>query len=145
MRIYLATPRLRGLLALNLASAAASAMVIVNTVVLVQARFGLAQRETAFALAAFGMLSAGASAQEITQRPVRTEKITGAPAGVGLYEIGPDGTVLIDWRAVEAAANGLADRMSAPVAQVMLAIRDAKWIANSEALRSPRDELFGKV
>ena len=54
MRIYLATPRLRGLLALNLAAASASAMVIVNTVVLVQAGFGLAQRETAFALAAFG-------------------------------------------------------------------------------------------
>jgi MFS family permease len=53
MRIYLATPRLRGLLALNLAAAAASAMVIVNTVVLVQAGFGLGQRETAFALAAF--------------------------------------------------------------------------------------------
>lgn len=54
MRIYLATPRLRGLLALNLAAASASAMVIVNTVVLVQAGFGLGQRETAFALAAFG-------------------------------------------------------------------------------------------
>lgn len=61
MRIYLATPRLRGLLALNLAVAAASAMVIVNTVVLVQAQFGLTQRSTALALAAFGggsMLSA---------------------------------------------------------------------------------------
>ena len=54
MRIYLATPRMRGLLALNLAAAAASAMVIVNTVVLVQAGFGLTQRATAFALAAFG-------------------------------------------------------------------------------------------
>lgn len=54
MRIYLATPRLRGLLALNLAAAAASAMIIVNTVVLVQAGFGLTQRETAFALASFG-------------------------------------------------------------------------------------------
>lgn len=52
--IYLATPRLRGLLALNLAIAAASAMVIVNTVVLVQAEFGLSQRATALALAAFG-------------------------------------------------------------------------------------------
>ena len=61
LRIYLATPRLRGLLALNLAIAAASAMVIVNTVVLVQAEFGLTQRATALALAAFGggsMLSA---------------------------------------------------------------------------------------
>lgn len=54
LRIYLATPRLRGLLALSLAVAAASAMVIVNTVVLVQAQFGLSQRATAFALAAFG-------------------------------------------------------------------------------------------
>lgn len=53
-RIYLATPRLRGLLALNMAVAAASAMVIVNTVVLVQSEFGLTQRATAFALAAFG-------------------------------------------------------------------------------------------
>ncbi|MHB0953946.1 MAG: MFS transporter [Allorhizobium sp.] len=54
LRIYLATPRLRGLLALNLAVAAASAMVIVNSVVLVQAEFGLSQRATALALAAFG-------------------------------------------------------------------------------------------
>ncbi|MDA4833100.1 MFS transporter, partial [Enterobacter hormaechei] len=35
-RIYLATPRLRGLLALTLTAAAASAMVIVNTVVIVK-------------------------------------------------------------------------------------------------------------
>lgn len=54
MRIYLATPRLRGLLALNLAVAAASAMVIVNTVVIVQGVFGLDQRSMAVALAAFG-------------------------------------------------------------------------------------------
>lgn len=54
LRIYLATPRLRGLLALNLAVASASAMVIVNTVVLVQAEYGLTQRATALALAAFG-------------------------------------------------------------------------------------------
>ena len=61
MRIFLKTPRLRGLLALNMAVAAASAMVIVNTVVLVQANFGFSQRSTAIALACFGigsMLSA---------------------------------------------------------------------------------------
>jgi H+ antiporter protein len=52
--IYLATPRLRGLLALNLAVAAAGSMVIVNTVVLVQAELGLGQRAMALALAAFG-------------------------------------------------------------------------------------------
>lgn len=54
MRLFLATPRLRGLLALNLTVAAASAMVIVNTVVLVQSQFQLPQRSTALALAAFG-------------------------------------------------------------------------------------------
>jgi H+ antiporter protein len=54
IRIYLGTPRLRGLLVLNIAVAAAGAMVIVNTVVLVQAHFGLPQRSTALALALFG-------------------------------------------------------------------------------------------
>ena len=54
VRIYLATPRLRGLLAINFAVAAAGAMVIVNTVVLVQAQFGLTQRATALALGIFG-------------------------------------------------------------------------------------------
>lgn len=53
-RNYLATPRLRGLLALNLAAAAASAMVIVNTVVLVQGQLKLTQEMTALALGAFG-------------------------------------------------------------------------------------------
>ncbi|PZN92394.1 MAG: MFS transporter, partial [Hyphomicrobiales bacterium] len=38
MRIYLATPRLRGLLALNMAAAAGGAMVIVNTVVFAKGR-----------------------------------------------------------------------------------------------------------
>jgi predicted MFS family arabinose efflux permease len=54
LRIYLATPRLRGLLALSLAVSAAGSMVIVNTVVLVQGYFGYSQRATAVALAAFG-------------------------------------------------------------------------------------------
>jgi MFS family permease len=54
LRTFLATPRLRGLLALNLAVAAGIAMVVVNTVVLVQARFGLGGEATALALAAFG-------------------------------------------------------------------------------------------
>jgi H+ antiporter protein len=54
LRIYLATPRLRGLFALSLAVSAAGSMVIVNTVVLVQGTFGLGERATALALAAFG-------------------------------------------------------------------------------------------
>lgn len=54
LRIYLATPRLRGLLAVGMAVAASGAMVIVNTVVIVQSEFGLDQRATAMALAAYG-------------------------------------------------------------------------------------------
>jgi len=53
-RIYLATPRLRGLLALNATVAAAGAMVIVNTVVLVRAGFGLGAAELGWTLAAYG-------------------------------------------------------------------------------------------
>ena len=53
-RIYLKTPRLRGLLALNLAAAAAGAMVIVNTVVFVRTLLGRSNNDVAFGLAAFG-------------------------------------------------------------------------------------------
>jgi MFS family permease len=53
-RLYLAAPRLRGLLALNLAVAAAGAMVIVNTVVLIQAGLGLGAGQLAWTLAAYG-------------------------------------------------------------------------------------------
>lgn len=54
IRLYLATPRLRGLLALNLAVAAAGAMVIVNTVVYVKAYLGFGDDAVAMALASFG-------------------------------------------------------------------------------------------
>ncbi len=54
LRIYLKTPRLKGLLALTLASAAASSMVIVNTVVLVRSNLGLGQSAVAIALATYG-------------------------------------------------------------------------------------------
>ena len=54
LRIYLKTPRLKGLLALTLSAAAASAMVIVNTVVIVRDVLGMGQREVAITLAAYG-------------------------------------------------------------------------------------------
>lgn len=54
IRNYLRTPRLRGLLGLSWVAAALSAMVIVNTVVLVRAELGLGESMVAFALAAFG-------------------------------------------------------------------------------------------
>ena len=52
--VYLKTPRLRGLLALSLAVAAAGAMVIVNTVVYVRDYLGGTETDTAVAFAATG-------------------------------------------------------------------------------------------
>lgn len=81
IRIYLATPRLRGLLALNLAIASGSAMVIVNTVVLVQAGFGLTQSATAIALACFGagsMLIALVLPKILDRVPERRAMLVGA-------------------------------------------------------------------
>ncbi len=54
-RIYLATPRLRGLLCLNLAAAAGGAMVIVNTVVIVRDSYLASESDVAIVMAAFGL------------------------------------------------------------------------------------------
>ena len=81
MRIYLATPRLRGLLSLNLAAAAAGAMVLVNTVVLVRADLGLGETQVAIALGAFGsgsMLAALLLPRLLDNRPDRPVMIGGA-------------------------------------------------------------------
>lgn len=54
IRIYLATPRLRGLLGLNVAVASAGAMVLVNSVVLVRGQLGLSESALAWTMFAFG-------------------------------------------------------------------------------------------
>ncbi|NBR90471.1 MAG: MFS transporter [Rhodobacteraceae bacterium] len=54
LRIYLATPRLRGLLSLNLAVASAGAMVLVNSVILVRGELGLSQSALGWTMFAFG-------------------------------------------------------------------------------------------
>lgn len=54
LRAYVATPRLRGLLALSFAVAAAGAMAIVNTVVYVRDQLAGSESDTALAFAAFG-------------------------------------------------------------------------------------------
>ncbi|MGA9411835.1 MAG: MFS transporter [Roseobacter sp.] len=81
LRIYLATPRLRGLLSLNLAAAAAGAMVLVNTVVLVRADLGFGDKQVAIALGAFGggsMLAALLLPRLLDNRPDRPVMIGGA-------------------------------------------------------------------
>ena len=54
IRIYLATPRLRGLLALNLAVSSAGTMVLVNSVILVRGQLGLNDSALAWTMFAFG-------------------------------------------------------------------------------------------
>lgn len=88
LRIYLATPRLRGLLSLNLAVAAAGAMVIVNTVVYVRGVLGLGDDAVAVVLAAFGagsMAAALALPRLLGRLPDRPVMLGGAAAlGTGL-------------------------------------------------------------
>jgi MFS family permease len=81
MRFYLATPRLRGLLALNLAAASAGAMVLVNSVVLVRGALGLSESALAWTMFAFGagsMLAALVLPRLLDHVPDRPVMVSGA-------------------------------------------------------------------
>ncbi len=81
MRLYLATPRLRGLLALNLAVAASGAMVIVNTVVYVRSILHSGDSAVAWLSAAAGagsMVAALALPRILERVPERTVMVGGA-------------------------------------------------------------------
>lgn len=92
-RIYLATPRLRGLLALNMAVAMGGALVIVNTVVIVKGRLGLDDNAVALALACFGggsMISALTLPRVLERVADRTIMLTAATflaASLGLFAV----------------------------------------------------------
>ena len=88
--IYWQTPRLRGLLALNLAVAAAGSMVIVNTVVYVRTYLGLGDQDVALMFAAYGagsMIVALALPQVLARLQSRTVMIVGAVALVVVLTI----------------------------------------------------------
>lgn len=95
IRIYLATPRLRGLMVMEMAVAAAGAMIYVNTVVLVQARLGLGEPQVALAFAAFGAGSIVAAfllprlLERITDRPVMISGAGLMVAGVAMTPLMP--------------------------------------------------------
>jgi predicted MFS family arabinose efflux permease len=83
VRIYLATPRLRGLLALNLAAAAGGAIVFVNSVVIVRSLLGYGDRDVAIALGAFGlgsMVAALSLPSLLNRLPDRLVMLSGAGA-----------------------------------------------------------------
>lgn len=106
-RIYLATPRLRGLMVMEMSVAAAGAMVYVNTVVLVQARLGLGAPQVALAFAAFGagsMLAAFLLPRILDRLADRPVMIGGAAlmvAGVAVTALaGTLATLLALWAVV---------------------------------------------
>ncbi len=113
-RIYLATPRLRGLLALNLSVAAAGAMVIVNTVVLVRGSFGLGDGEVAWTLAAYGFGSMAAAlilpqllGDRVTDRAAMLAGAALMVAGLLLAPLVPSWPMLLLVWALLGLGNGL--------------------------------------
>ena len=81
IRLYLATPRLRGLLALNLAAASAGAMVLVNSVVLVRGGLGMDEGALAWTMFAFGagsMIAALALPRVLERASDRAVMLAGA-------------------------------------------------------------------
>jgi MFS family permease len=86
IRIYMRTPRLRGLLALSLTAAAGGAMVIVNTVVIVRSQLQGGEQQVAWALAAFGggsMLVALLLPRVLDRLPDRRVMTTAATVMIG--------------------------------------------------------------
>lgn len=90
-RVFWRTPELRSLLALNLVVAAATAMVIVNTVVLVQGNLGRPQADVAVLLAAYGagsMVVALTLPRVLDAVPDRAVMLSGAAAlPIGLIAV----------------------------------------------------------
>jgi MFS family permease len=80
-RLFLATPDLRGLLALDVAVALASAMIMVNTVVIIQGALDLDRGASATAYAVFGLgsiLGAVAMTPALRRMPERAVMLGGA-------------------------------------------------------------------
>jgi hypothetical protein len=77
------------------------------------------------------MLIAALAAPALAQdqpKSLKTVRIREPAPGMDtLYAIDEDGTVRIDWPAVETLAASKADRTALPLAQLMLAIRDGTW------------------
>lgn len=110
--IYLGTPRLRGLLALYVAVAAAGAMVIVNTVVLVRGTLGGDDRDVAVLFGAYGLGSmavALALPRLLDRIPARPAMLAAGAALAALLAVasaGPGwGATVLLWAALGAGTS----------------------------------------
>ncbi|MFE7528724.1 MFS transporter [Kitasatospora sp. NPDC057542] len=89
-RLFLAVPRLRAMLALDLAAAAASAMVIVNTVVYVRDQLGRPAADVPVALGAYGAGSMAVALllpRVLDRTPDRSVMLPAAFGIVGLFAL----------------------------------------------------------
>ncbi|MCF2533149.1 MFS transporter [Yinghuangia soli] len=114
IRTFFTTPRLRGLLALNLVVAAAGSIVIVNTVNHVRDNLGGSQSDVGWMLAASGggtLLAALALPRVLDRVAARSVMLTGAGVLVG-------GTIA----AVALVASGLATRAGTAVVWAVIGI-----------------------
>jgi predicted MFS family arabinose efflux permease len=101
IRIYLATPRLRGLLAVHLAAAAAGSMVFVNTVAYVRDVLGRDATDVAIALAVngAGSLAAAFALPRLLDR--FADRVVVLRAAVALVALLPAGAMFAaDWQAL---------------------------------------------
>ncbi len=128
LRSYLKTPRLRGLLTLYLAVSAASAMVIVNTVVYVRETLGGSESDVAMALAAAGggsMLAAlglPRVLERMTDRPIMLFGAVLMAMGLGMMSRGPAFSAVLPiwfvigfgWSLVQTPAGRVVNRSAAP-------------------------------
>ena len=126
IRSYLKTPRLRGLLALYMGVASASAMIIVNTVTYIRDTLGGSESDVAMALAAAGggsMIAALGLPKVLDRIPERSVMLSGAlvmAAGLGLLSTAPSFTgvwpiwflIGFGWSLVQTPAGRVVNRSS---------------------------------
>jgi len=128
IRSYLKTPRLRGLLALYMGVASASAMIIVNTVIYIREYLGGSESDVAMALAVAGggsMIAAISLPQVLDRIPDRPVMLLGAvimATGLGLMSTGPSFSgvlpiwflIGLGWSLVQTPAGRVVNRSSSP-------------------------------
>ena len=128
IRSYLKTPRLRGLLALYLGVAGASAMIIVNTVTYVREYLGGSESDVAVALAAAGVgpmiaaISLPKVIDRVSDRPVMLVGVVIMATGLGLISTGPSFAAVLPiwflvglgWSLVQTPAGRVVNRSSSP-------------------------------